>query len=180
MQNNRIVSRDSVTYYQSKMTAKEKLQILVKRKPELKEVLRDISFEQIRKGIDCVQDKIFILGSEKEFKNYLLCFYLKYGYKETSVFTTQQILDGFLHETEDSVPVSQMVNDLVIVKDTRAVVNHKQRETLLAQVIEQNRFIIVHGDYPQKYKGMFYPTDLIQIPVLSYESKTVKEDEFIF
>lgn len=173
MQNNRVISE--IKYNERKMTPKDKLIRLVEKYPELRETVMTLDRVRLRRILEGLQAKKVYFEEDENLVR--LAYYIKYGYRHTRVITTQQILDSYLHEDEDTERIDMMRDQLVIVRDTRAVVNHKQREILLAQIVEQNENVLIFCNYPERYWKTYYPEGLVRTTdqILKDIDKTERE-----
>ena len=124
------------------MNTKDKIERIISRNPELKETissLRDQKKKQrLARIVEKEEDKVILIGREAEeyIRLYELGFIINNGYPHITEVTTLDLLDSYVQE--DTPSLSRVVDDLVIIHDSRAYMYHKQKTNMIMQVLEQN------------------------------------------
>lgn len=140
------------------MTSRQKLERLTVKYPELKPVLKLLlkdknRFTDLRNIMSNLEDKTVLIGRDSNdlYLWYQIAYILKYGYLHITKMTTVDLLESYLLEFEDVVRLSQVQDDLVIIRDSRSFMPNKQSGNFVSQVFEQNNKAIYYyvGTYSQ-------------------------------
>lgn len=132
------------------MTGKEKLERLVTKYPDLREELRSLyetkSFGELQSLVNTVRESghTILVGKDLNTDRYILAYILAYGYLHITKVSTVDLLDAYVSDEEGIARLSDIVDDLVIIRDSPAFMPNKRTANFVTQVLEQNKLVIYY------------------------------------
>lgn len=133
------------------MNTVDKLKRIIAKNPELKDIILSLEKEENKKRlvriVDTLPNKVILVGKDSDqlARYYQLANIIKHGFIHTTNVTTLELLDAYTNKEDSRFDsLSQVVDDLVLIYDSRAFIPNKQKTNMVMQVLEQNEHCIYY------------------------------------